>query len=107
MNKLPVGILQSVAFIYWVFKAIQATINITNGEKPINITLMPSAIWKWRRLISSTPFHKLQSENVDEVELFKKCYTKDKGTATTLAEGITDIPVLNVVSTGVALENRY
>lgn len=100
IDKLPVGSYKVVAS-YIGFQSYSSTINITNGENQLNITLMPSAI-EMEEVIVSTPFHKLQSENVMKVEYSKMATLKTKG-ATTLAEGITDIPGVNVVSTGVGI----
>lgn len=100
IENLPVGSYKLVASFIG-FQSYSSTINITNGENQLNIELVPSAI-EMEEVIVSTPFHKLQSENVMKVEYSKMATLKTKG-ATTLAEGITDIPGVNIVSTGVGI----
>ncbi|MGB0980662.1 MAG: TonB-dependent receptor [Winogradskyella sp.] len=62
------------------------------------ITLSESAI-EMEEIIISTPFHKLQSENVMKVEQKKITELKANG-AITLAEGITSITGVESISTG-------
>jgi len=100
IENLPVGSYKVVASFIG-FQSFSSTINITNGENQLNIKLVPSAI-EMEEVIVSTPFHKLQSENVMKVEYSKMATLKTKG-ATTLAEGITHIPGVNIVSTGVGI----
>ena len=67
-------------------------------EKELSIFLSESAI-EMEEVIVSTPFHKLQSENVMKVEQKKIKELKASG-AVTLAEGITNIAGVESVSTG-------
>lgn len=62
------------------------------------ISLAPSAI-EMEEIIISTPFHKLQSENVMKVEQQKIADLKANGLIT-LSEGITAIPGVENISTG-------
>ena len=67
----------------------------------LNIMLTSSAI-EMEEIIISTPFHKLQSENVMKVEREKISNLKEKG-AVTLSEGITNIPGVESVTTGISI----
>lgn len=68
------------------------------ADNEINIELIPSAI-EMEEVIISTPFHQLQSENVMMVE---RVNTDDlsKSGAASLAQGISDIAGVSVISTG-------
>ncbi|WP_299390861.1 TonB-dependent receptor [uncultured Gelidibacter sp.] len=68
---------------------------------PFDINLIPSAI-EMEEIIISTPFHKLQSENVMKVERATIANLKTKG-AVTLADGITSIAGVESVTTGVSI----
>jgi iron complex outermembrane receptor protein len=70
-------------------------------DEPLSIVLKPSAI-EMEEVIISTPFHKLQSENVMKVEQEKVADLKAKGAAT-LAEGITNIAGVESVTTGLSI----
>ena len=66
-----------------------------------NILLAPSAI-EMEEIIVSTPFHKLQSENVMKVERVKVSNLKEIG-AVTLSDGIANIPGVESVTTGLSI----
>lgn len=68
---------------------------------PLHIKLIPSAI-EMEEIIISTPFHKLQSDNVMKVERETVANLKAKG-AMTLADGITSIAGVESVTTGVSI----
>ncbi len=67
----------------------------------LTIALTTSAI-EMEEIIISTPFHKLQSENVMKVEREKVSNLKAKG-AITLSEGIASISGVESVSTGISI----
>ncbi len=67
----------------------------------LNIELIPSAI-EMEEIIISTPFHKLQSENVMMVERKTIANLKAKG-AVTLADGLTTIAGVESITTGVSI----
>ena len=67
----------------------------------LNVQLNPSAI-EMEEVIVSTPFHKLQSENVMKVEQEKISDLKSKG-AVTLADGLSNIAGVETVTTGVSI----
>ena len=66
--------------------------------KPLQFKLTPSAV-EMEEVILSTPFHKLQSENVMKVEQAKISDLQANG-AVTLADGITDIAGVSSITTG-------
>lgn len=67
----------------------------------ISIALIPSAI-EMEEIIISTPFHKLQSENVMKVEQEKIVDLKAKG-AINLSDGISNIAGVESVTTGISI----
>ncbi|WP_460219008.1 TonB-dependent receptor [Psychroserpens sp. MEBiC05023] len=67
----------------------------------LEVALQPSAI-EMEEIIISTPFHKLQSDNVMKVERQSVKELKAKG-AVNLSEGITNIAGVSSVSTGVSI----
>lgn len=70
-------------------------------ETALSIKLMPTAI-EMEAVIISTPFHKLQSENVMKVEHETVADLQRNG-ATTLAQGITSIPGVESITTGASI----
>ena len=82
------------------FETISQTINLPLSEA-LNIQLKPSAI-EMQEVIISTPFHKLQSENVMKVERESIADLKQNG-AVNLSEGITNIAGVESVSTGLSI----
>ena len=78
------------------------SINVsTPSTTYLNITLNPSVI-EMQAVIVSTPFHKLQSENVMKVEQQSITNLKANG-AVNLADGITNIAGVESVTTGVSI----
>ncbi|WP_456376788.1 TonB-dependent receptor, partial [Lutibacter sp.] len=75
--------------------------NLNGFEPTLNFQLQES-IFKMDEVIISTPFNKLQSENVMKVERASIQQLKNKGAAT-LIEGISSIPGVSQVSTGVGI----
>ena len=63
-----------------------------------NVQLLESAV-EMEEVIVSTPFHKLQSENVMKVERVSTSDLSSSG-AVTLADGIKNIPGVDIISTG-------
>lgn len=100
IGKLPLGTYKLVAS-YIGYQRYSGTVSIQRGENRLNLELSPTAI-EMEEVIVSTPFHKLQRDNVMKVEYAKIADLRTKG-ATTLAEGITNIPGVSVVSTGTGI----
>ncbi len=99
IESLPLGNHDMViSMIGYETKSIKFTIP---SSENFDINLMPSAI-EMESIIISTPFHKLQSENVMKVEQKLVEDLQAKG-ATTLAEGITNIAGVESVTTGLGI----
>lgn len=99
LNNLPSGNYKIVCS-FMGYESFSKTISIPLNRK-LEITLNPSAI-EMGEIIISTPFHKLQSENVMKVEQAKITDLKAKG-ALTLSDGITDIAGVESISTGIGI----
>jgi iron complex outermembrane receptor protein len=100
IDKLPLGTYKLVAS-YLGYKTFSQTVDIKPGENTLDLSMVSSAI-EMQEIIVSTPFHKLQSENVMKVEQTSMADVKKTG-AITLAQGITNIPGVQSVSTGVSI----
>lgn len=101
---------------YFITNLPNTTVSVTASfigfqkqTKTIDISLhntlnfiLNEAVFKMDEVIISTPFNKLQSENVMKVERASIQQLKNKGAAT-LIEGISSIPGVSQVSTGVGI----
>ncbi|MDT7830711.1 TonB-dependent receptor [Pricia sp. S334] len=83
------------------FQTYSETVTLAKGSNSLNVALSPSAI-EMEEVIVSTPFHKLQRENVMKVERANVAELKTRG-AVTLSDGITDVPGVESVSTGLGI----
>lgn len=99
-NHIPNGKI-TITFNYLGFKNVSKTF-IFNNENQIFNPLLEEAIFKIDEIIISTPFNKLQSENVMKVERLSAKALHRTG-ATTLAEGITNIAGVSQISTGASI----
>ncbi|WP_291867481.1 TonB-dependent receptor [Maribacter sp.] len=86
---------------YLGFQTITKTVVINTPITTLNMDMVPSAI-EMEEVIVSTPFHKLQSENVMKIERQSIQKMKEQGTVT-LSQGITSIPGVEIVSTGLGI----
>ena len=100
LNNLPVGTYKIVAS-FMGYQTFSSEITLIEGINTLNIVLRPSAI-EMEEVIVSTPFHKLQRENVMKVEQAKVKALRKMG-AITLSDGITNIPGVESVSTGIGI----
>ncbi len=100
LGNLPSGEFKILAS-YLGYQTFSSSINIKNGINTFDIELIPSAI-EMEEVIVSTPFHKLQRENVMKVEQEKITNLKTNG-AITLSDGISSIAGVETVSTGVGI----
>jgi len=98
--NLPLGSYKLLVS-YIGYQTFSKNLEITAGSSKIEVQLTPSAI-EMEEVIVSTPFHKLQRENVMKVEQAKIADLKTQG-AITLADGITNIAGVETVSTGVGI----
>ena len=99
LNGLPIGTYK-VIFSYIGYETYSIQINVPYTDS-LNVILNPSAI-EMEEIIISTPFHKLQSENVMKVEHQKIDELKKRG-AVNLANGISTIPGVESISTGLSI----
>ncbi|PWK19805.1 TonB-dependent receptor [Xanthomarina spongicola] len=99
LNNLPTGSYKIVCSFIG-YESYSKTISIPLTES-LEIFLNSSAI-EMEEIIISTPFHKLQSENVMKVEQEKITDLKAKG-AITLSDGITNIAGVESISTGMSI----
>ena len=99
IENLPSGTYKLVVS-FLGYETLSLSINIPN-DKLLTLDLTPSAI-EMEEVIISTPFHKLQSDNVMKVEQEKISDLKAQG-AINLSDGISNIAGVNSVSTGVSI----
>lgn len=83
------------------YKTFEKKVTIKPGANTFEFQLVPTAI-EMEEVIVSTPFHKLQSENVMKVERASMKALKTTG-ALTLAEGISSLAGVESVTTGVGI----
>ncbi|WP_028892712.1 TonB-dependent receptor [Tenacibaculum sp. 47A_GOM-205m] len=88
-------------FSFLGFKTIAKEFIFNNKNISFDVQLEES-VFKIDEVIISTPFNKLQSENVMKVERLSARAIQKTG-ATTLAEGITNIAGVSQVSTGTSI----
>lgn len=100
IGNLPGGTYKLVAS-YIGYTTYSANITINGNTPSLDIRLLPSAI-EMEEVIVSTPFHQLQRENVMKVEHARLADLKANGSIT-LADGITKIPGVESVSTGLGI----
>ncbi|RXJ45937.1 TonB-dependent receptor [Gelidibacter gilvus] len=99
LSNIPNGTFPIVVSIMG-YETFSQNITFPSTEQ-LHLTLIPSAI-EMEEIIISTPFHKLQSENVMKVERETVANLKAKG-AVTLADGITTIAGVESITTGVSI----
>ena len=100
IDNLPTGSYKLVVS-YLGYKTFSTTILISEGQNSFDTYLVSTAI-EMEEVIVSTPFHKLQRENVMKVEQAKVADLKSRG-ALNLSDGITQIAGVESVSTGVGI----
>ena len=100
IKNLPTGSYNLIVS-YIGYQTYSSTITIAEGDNQKNIVLSPSAI-EMDEVIVSTPFHQLQRDNVMKVEQASIAELKSQG-AITLADGISEIPGVSTISTGVGI----
>ncbi|WP_041801606.1 TonB-dependent receptor [Flagellimonas ruestringensis] len=100
LKNLPEGNYKLV-ISYIGFETYSTSIEINSENNQFDYQMSPSAI-EMDEVVLSTPFHKLQRENVMKVEQKSMEELKQQG-GITLSEGITNIPGVSSVSTGVGI----
>ncbi|WP_203295649.1 TonB-dependent receptor [Luteirhabdus pelagi] len=91
----------AVVYSFLGFASFSETISFSSTGVTRNVTLEESAV-EMEEVIISTPFHKLQSENVMRVERISIEELQQSG-APTLSENLTKIPGVESVSTGAGI----
>ena len=97
LNNIPNGKIK-LTFNYLGYQTITKQIVVNSKELIINIQLQESS-FEIDEIIISTPFNKLQSENVMKIERLSAQSLQKTG-ASTLSEGITNIAGVSQISTG-------
>lgn len=83
------------------FQSVSKEIEIKNDPIEINVVLQ-EAIFQMDEVVVSTPFNKLQSENVMKVE-FKTTEQLQRSGAISLSQGISNISGVSTISTGLGI----
>ena len=92
----------NIVFSSLGFASISKKINFSNGKSVTeNLEMQESAV-EMEEVIVSTPFHKLQSDNVMKVERVSTADLNASG-AVTLADGIKNIAGVEIISTGTGI----
>ena len=97
LKNIPKGKIK-ITFTYLGYKTVSKIIQLDSENETLNIQLEES-YFEMDEIIISTPFNKLQSENVMKVERLTAKSIQKIG-ATTLSEGITNIAGVSQISTG-------
>ena len=100
LRNLPDGTYKLVVSMIG-YETYTVTIQTDVANAPLEVSLSPSAI-EMEEVIVSTPFHKLQRENVMKVEQAPMKEIRRNG-AITLADGIRQLPGVETLSTGVGI----
>ena len=97
LNNIPNGRIK-ITFTYLGYKTISKTVYLESKNQTLDIQLIESS-FEMDEIIISTPFNKLQSDNVMKVERLTAKSIQKMGVAT-LSEGITNIAGVSQISTG-------
>lgn len=100
LKNIPNGKIK-IIFSYLGYKTVSKTFIISSEKKVLNINLKET-FFEIDEIIVSTPFNKLQSENVMKVERLSAESIRKLG-ATTLSQGIVNIPGVSQISTGTSI----
>lgn len=100
LNNLPNGSLR-LGFTFMGYSTQNKNIAKLLKENTLDITLSESVL-EMDEVVISTPFNKLQSQNVMKVEHESIKTLQQKGTST-LIEGLATIPGLSQISTGTSI----
>lgn len=83
------------------YESQQKLVNFSQSKQKLDFSLKET-VFKMDEVIIATPFNKLQSQNVMKVERASIAQLKNAGAAT-LVQGISSLPGVSQVSTGVAI----
>ncbi|AQS93353.1 TonB-dependent receptor [Polaribacter sp. BM10] len=97
LKNIPNGKIK-LTFTYLGYKTVSKNVDLNDNNQEINLQLVET-FYEIDEIIVSTPFNKLQSENVMKVERLSANKLQKLG-ATTLSEGIANIAGVSQISTG-------
>ena len=100
LERIPNGEHQLV-FSFLGFERLKKNIIFPGIPNEINV-IMTESVFHMDEVIVSSPFHKIQSENVMKVE-YKSIQSLQKNGEATLIQGITSIPGVEQLSTGTGI----
>ncbi|MBU2527025.1 MAG: TonB-dependent receptor [Bacteroidetes bacterium] len=100
LNNLPGGMVRLVISLLG-FETYSTNVNLSNNTSDVSISLKPS-VFEMNEVVVSTPFQKLQKENVMKIEKASVESLLQSG-APTLAESLTNIPGVSNFSTGISI----
>lgn len=100
LNNLPNNSIK-LTIVFMGYKTQIKTIELEQEKTRLTIVLEES-VFKMDEVIISTPFNKLQSENVMKVEKATITQLKNKGVVT-LSEAISTLPGVSTISTGTGI----
>lgn len=100
LNNLPGGTIRLVISLLG-FETYTTNLAVSKGQSEISISLKPS-VFEMNEVIVSTPFQRLQKENVMKVER-QTVESLFKNGSSTLAESLTNIPGVSNFSTGLSI----
>src|SRR5690606_23059811 len=100
LRNLPQGTYKLVVS-FMGYQTHSSSLHIKEGENLFDHSMRTSAI-EMEEVVLSTPFHKLQRENVMKVEQKSIAEIKGHG-AMTLADGVTQLPGVASVTTGMGI----
>jgi len=101
ITSVPTGN-YTIVFSYLGYATISKKVKISEKNSVIETVQLAESAVEMEEVIISTPFHKLQGDNVMKVERIGVNELLSKG-ATTLSEGITNIPGVESISTGTGI----
>jgi iron complex outermembrane receptor protein len=100
LNNLPSNTIK-LSIVFLGYKTQIKTMEL--DQETINISVvLEESVFKMDEVIISTPFNKLQSENVMKVEKATITQLHNKGMVT-LSEGISTLPGVSTISTGTGI----
>lgn len=101
LNNIPDGN-YNVVFSSLGYATISKKINFSNNQNVTENLQLEESVVEMEEVIVSTPFHKLQSDNVMKVERVSTESLNSSG-AVTLADGIKNIAGVDLISTGTGI----
>lgn len=101
ISNIPNGTFK-VVYSSLGYATLSTKINFSEGAVVIKNSILQESAVEMEEVVVSTPFHKLQSDNVMRVARISASDLQKQG-AITLSEGITSIPGVSSITTGVGI----